>query len=120
MNNLALQANNKVFQHSLHRELWQWLGDNPLMDKEDWGRWVDNGGNVPMCDSDCFACSYNYDRFDAITNECDCSLCPLQWSGKDCTASEFRRWERSRSDEERTRLAYAIRDLPVKDGVIYE
>lgn len=107
----------KVFQWSKHRELWKWLSENPELDKEDWDLWEYNGGNVPMCDSDCFACDYNSDRFDVITNECNCDLCPLQWSGNDCTVSEFKQWNYAKSDEERTRLALAIMDLPLKDGV---
>ena len=108
---------NKVFQHSLHRELWQWLADNPGKQKRHWPKWIENDGDVPLCDSLCFACDYNYDRFDG---NCDCTHCPLQWSEVSCEYSEFEQWVTAYDPQERTRLALLIKDLPVRDGVVTE
>jgi hypothetical protein len=108
----------KVFNLSLHKELWYWLAAHPMTIKEVWPQWLSNGGTVRDCDSLCFACAYNDKRFDIETDECDCSPCPIQWSGKDCTDSEFVQWDMCRNVEERAGLALIIAELPVKDGVI--
>lgn len=109
---------NKVFQHSLHRELWQWLADNPGKDKDDWPRWERNSGDVPMVFTACFACDVSPSY---------CNECPLEWpenySGEyvcDDTGGLWSQWEYAESPQERTRLAIAIKDLPVKDGVVTE
>jgi len=106
----------KVFKHSLHKELWQWLGDNPEKDKEDWHRWESNGGDVKRASSWCFACEY-------VLGCINGKRCPLKWSLGSCMQSdksEYEQWIYAKTNTERTRLAYAIRDLPVKDGVVCE
>ena len=58
----------------LHRELWQWLADNPGMEKEDWPGWDREGEAM----NDCFACEaaglYNKDPLLS-----DCRKCPVDW-----------------------------------------
>lgn len=38
-----------------HRELWQWLADNPKEHKDDWPGWADY---AIICKNDCFACEF--------------------------------------------------------------
>lgn len=108
--------NNKVFQRNRHRQLWQWLADNPEKDKEDWVRWEFNGGDVGNVSSRCFACDY----------ACGCGTgkgCPLEWSLGSCIEndeSEYDLWRDSENLQERTRLALLIKELPVRDGVNWE
>ena len=69
----------KVFFHTAHKALWNWLSKNPEMDKEYWPGWLDNGGNVKPALYDCFACEYAY-----------CYMCPILWKrDSECTLSEF-------------------------------
>jgi len=104
---------NKVFQHSLHRELWQWLSDNPEKDKYQWIQWRSNDGTVEDIPGDCFACNYGN----------GCRECPLEHTHVElrCLGGTYERWEQNEGNpQERTRLALVIRDLPVKDGVVCE
>ena len=114
---------NKVFQHSLHRELWQWLADNPGMQKDDWPRWEINGGNVIFAYNDCFACNYaSTENSLVLYRDIDCDSCPLGWTKEYCCdeGAEFDQWDFTLDPQERTRLALLIKDLPVKDGVVTE
>ena len=36
--------NKKIFNHTGHKELWNWLANNPTMEKTDWEDWSYNGG----------------------------------------------------------------------------
>jgi len=116
-----VQVEEEVFQHTLHKELWQWLADNPDKEKNEWPRWSSNGGDIGYVTARCFACNYNS----------DCVDCPLVWPdypdnegdicGKD--GSLFDRWlftTGSSEGDKRSRLAEQIRDLPVKEGVLTE
>lgn len=104
---------NIVFSRTLHKELWCWLAENQECTKEDWPQWISNGGTVENVVSNCFACEYDKDN-----RECD--ACPIIWSGSNCYEGEFRQWEHSEDPQERTRLALAIADLPVREGVVCE
>ena len=106
--------NNKVFQHTLHRKLWEWLGDNTDKTRDQWHRWVFNGGDVENIDFDCFACEY------AGT----CDKCPLQWTEKGNDCGDGGAWEQwnvmgvNGDKALRREFALHIAGLPVRDGVI--
>lgn len=107
----------KVFQHSAHIALWDWLSKNPLADKDDWIGWKRNGGMYPddvACD--CFACDYEEDY-----------CCPLIWEDingepcKDCNSDEdglFSAWQMDKDNlKQRVKFAEKIRDLKVNEDV---
>lgn len=53
----------------LHRQLWQWLADNPEEYKEDWPGWSNHDG--VWNSQKCFAC-YGY----------RCDTCPCHWGNR--------------------------------------
>ena len=112
-----MAMNNKVFQWSKHRELWKWLSENPENGKDDWVAWEYNGGTVDSVSCECFACEY-IEIFDGTCRDCPLEF-PLNHEGEPrCyKGGLWRKWELSEDMEERTRLALAIMDLPLKDGV---
>lgn len=105
--------NQIVFNHTGHKELWQWLVNNPMMEKEDWPGWDYNGGTYDRAMLICFACEYDKQ----LGNTCEC--CPLVWKYIHCkNGSEYERWDDSWDSTERSQLAAQIRDLKVKPGVV--
>lgn len=68
------------FNHRLHKELWNWLAQNPEKSKEDWPGWKRYGyekeemGNYHFC----FACkAVNHSVLSDSNLLCD--FCPLDW-----------------------------------------
>jgi len=67
----------------LHKELWMWIHDNPLKEKNSWPGWEKikaETGFVGIC----FACAVSdmmstYDWMNNLDNTDECSDCPLQW-----------------------------------------
>lgn len=116
---------NKVakFNHTAHKELWNWLAQNPDKQKRDWGGWEENGGEYQYGGAYeyCFACDYENERNDYWQDSDDgCRYCPLAWTEDNpCTTqnSLYLRWIRENNLEQRAKLAVQIRDLPVKEGV---
>lgn len=110
-----------------HRELWNWLAENPASYKEDWPGWEqvikeypELATRVEIAGSHCFAC-YAAHRF--TPSDCfDCVLdCVLAWPGEDCWNDNpgdgeglFSRWDDAKTPETRKELAMQIRDLPVR------
>jgi hypothetical protein len=106
-----------------HRELWNWLAENPASYKEDWPGWEQVIKEYPelatrgeIVDSHCFAC-YVVNRFTFG----GCSDCVLDWPGEDCCNDNpgdgeglFFRWDDAKTTETRKKLAMQIRDLPVR------
>jgi hypothetical protein len=100
-----------VFDHTHHKELWNWLAENPYDEKCDWPGWYYNGGKVDYAESDCFACESSCN---------DCEECPLIWPKNiNCFDMHglYQRWLLSDDTEERKKLAEQIRDLPVREWV---
>ena len=111
----------KVFFHTAHKALWNWLSKNPdhKTKKRHWPGWDFNGGNVKKTDSDCFACEYQ-DSIDPIYDTL-CTSCPIVWpNNAKCghVKGVFDAWEYSRNEETRSKRAAQIRDLPVREGVV--
>lgn len=104
------------FNHTAHKELWDWLVRNPDKQKSDWEGWNFNGGKYEGIAWGCFACKYD--------NCNGCKYCPLVWpNDMICSkASEFERslfqdWDNETDLKKRSELARQIRDLPVREGV---
>lgn len=118
------------FNHTAHRELWDWKAKNP--DKDDrlhWPGWDYNGGKYKEGAGGCFACEY-VSFLDIEIDICDgCDSCPLVWPndlkcGDDfCEEIKryplFREWDHESNLQKRSELAAQIRDLPVRKGVEY-
>ena len=107
------------FDHTNHKKLWNWLAENPDMEKSDWPEWVFNGGSVEEVEQLCFACQYTTTpngRFDS------CSNCPVIWKKNKglyhCINHEFGEWDFAEAGSQKRRnYALRIANLPVKDGV---
>lgn len=106
----------KPFQHTLHKELYQWLLDNPGKKECDWPKWEMNGGDVKDATCWCFAC--DYERMSS-SDKVDCD-CPLDFPpGNKCGElnSLFFWFNHAGSMLDRMIYAMKIRDLPVREGV---
>lgn len=56
-----------------HREIWNWLADNPSKEKKDWPGWEEYVGSKIEINY-CFLCDYvNFAKGGM------CSFCPLDW-----------------------------------------
>ena len=112
-------ARTKAQLKKLHRELWQWLADNPDKWKEDWPSF-----QLGAAMNDCFACEAAGEH-KKHKGSADCRKCPAQWGydnskTKDifsppCTKkkSPFYKWEDARFDynkELATKYALLVRD----------
>ena len=105
-----------IFEWTKHRQLWNWLANNPGEDK------AYAPQNYTQCFRKCWACHYDYE-----SNSLDeCDACPLIWPSGHCEVSTglHGRWcqlwvsDRHSADAlESVSLARQIRDLPVKPGV---
>lgn len=101
-----------VFNRTAHKELWNYLAENPTKWKRDWPGWEENGGEYNKVPSYCFACAFNTDNA--------CYNCPLIWPSGCCTdyGGLYKKWAKeSISLEERTSLALQIANLPVRNGI---
>jgi hypothetical protein len=92
----------------LHRELWNWLAENPKKSKESWPGWK---GRLPVTNN-CFLCAYaeGIDEGETIIRCC----CLLDWElPGNCQAnnSYYTLYEKASSDETRSMLARKIANL---------
>lgn len=107
----------KIFEHTLHKELWNWLAENPQQRKDDWPRWEKNGGDIEYISSYCFACEY----VDSLKQNCE--ACPLVWpDGCKCCTDDgalYDQWDSAECNFKlRSELALQIANLPVREGVL--
>ena len=107
----------KVFFHTAHKALWNWLSKHPEMDKEDWPGWESNGGNVKDSGTDCIACDF---ALQVKEKGQTCDFCPLCFPYDRCISGFglFMQWENSKTAWVKEKLAAQIRDLPVREGVV--
>ena len=103
----------------LHRQLWNWLADNPDKSKSEWPEWEWNGGKIQRMVADCPAC-----EFASTKSDFECSICPVVWPGVDCQHKRkdmlaydglFSTWEITDYElhpRKRVNLARKIADLP--------
>ena len=117
----------RVFNWTAHKALWNWVSKNPGRKKYEWPGWEENGGRMEYISSYCFACGCGCDDYDC--DDYDCPHCPLDWGGWDCLQpnSLFEQWlyykkeDGASFDEAKaTELAILIRDLPLKEGVVWK
>ena len=105
----------KVFFHTAHKALWNWLSKHPGKNKNDWPGWEYNKGKVSRVRSSCFACEY-------VVNRPDCAECPLDWGiGGGCFAGGYYEWKNAFDNEcfdKLIILAAQIRDIHVREGVV--
>lgn len=108
------------FNHTAHKELWDWLAQNPDKEKDDWPGWKCNGGEYELVDVYCFACEY----VSNIEEDFDCcyGYCPLVWPNdiycdENSNESLYAAWRNETYLKKRSELARQIRDLPVREGV---
>lgn len=101
----------RKFNHTAHKELWNYLAENPTEYKVSWPGWEWNGGKYKEVNSYCFACEF--------TEGDACYDCPLIWPSGYCTSYSglYNKWDMSHDDEERASLAFQIANLPVKEGI---
>jgi hypothetical protein len=117
MKKMKLDPRNRRQMIKLHRELWNWLYENPSkVSKLAWPRWVGQGGDIPMVNCECFACHHS----DSLDEPCDNKRgCPLfRWGTSDHTCifvnSYYDKWTDAGTDKTRKKYAKLIRDLPVR------
>jgi len=111
-----------MFRWVAHKQLWNWLADNPEMDKGDWPGWKQNGGEFFSPYSYCFAC-------DDSNIEDGCGECPLDtdtdpdndFDSTFCLGGLYWKW-RTAWTNGNLRKVYAleIANLPLKEGVEWE
>ena len=101
------------FNHTKHKELWNWLADNPGSLKQEWPGW--NGKLVENC---CFACVYDEEKMaEEGCSEC-CKHCPLEWPGNLVCGEDnnlYSEWVDTIKDD--GSIARKIANIPVKFGV---
>lgn len=105
----------KKFNHTAHKELWDWLAKNPDKAKSEWPCWDINCGIYSSNGDYCFACEYADARGSML-----CRECPLIWPVHNCCSKEgglYDMWTSESEEEARAGLAEQIRDLPVREGV---
>lgn len=70
----------RVFNRTLHKELWKWLAMNPGADKNEWPGW-DEYGIDGKSFYWCFACYCAEHTVKDLFNV-KCSDCPLEWGSR--------------------------------------
>lgn len=99
-----------------HVALWTWLAETGSPVKLYWPGWLRNGGEYGEQPFDCFACAaagYTWKHDNAYPSKC-VRGCPVKWT--DATTcyrnkSEYTRWQRAETTDERKRLAAKIATL---------
>lgn len=108
------------FNLTAHKELWNWLADNPNKGKINWPGWKRNGGIYDAMGS-CFACEYDKQCGTSFFDSCE--KCPIVWGGIDCQNlnSPYFQWVTllniPSNYKRRSKLARQIANLPVREGV---
>ena len=108
-------------RHELHKDLWNWLAENPSKQKYDWPKWPIYTNQAR---SNCFACREAQIRHDEISlTEAYCLSCPITWgnSMNSCTdpGSPYSAWcdEDADNGDLTSRAEYAkqVANLPWKE-----
>ena len=104
----------RVFNHTLHKELWNWLSENPTKTKFDWPKWK-KLRKKPIPTNYCFAC-------EAASCK-SCENCPLDW-GDRCSCislnSPYNKYMAAQKYRDYTLAsAYAkqVAELPLREGI---
>ena len=94
----------------LHRELWDWLYENPEKGKDDWPRWEFNEGKIKEVENDCFLCELAMRDGVVICEKC--ILSPIPYKPVFCLNCLYDRWHNAETNKTRKKYAAIIRDLP--------
>jgi hypothetical protein len=109
-----------IWYISKHRKLWDWLAENPEMEKHNWPGWK---RFTRYYEGRCFLCQYVMDYY-GTKGRNDCAVfCPVIWRNtfqlSHCGdyKSLYNKWDDAgcmKDFTERKYLACKIRDLPLK------
>jgi len=107
----------KVFNHTAHVALWDWLSNNPDKQKCHWPGWKSNDGDHDCVIEDCFACDYDPICPTGYFTE---DGCPLIWPQKSSCwngSTLYHRYLEAKLILTKKKIAAQIRDLPIREGV---
>lgn len=91
-----------------HYDLWDWLYNNPAMEKDDYPKWHKNGGKLTRPYNTCFLCEIYL----------VCGICILTIkSGTMCRhgSNWFSKWNKAKTTRTRKKYAKLIRDIFVEE-----
>lgn len=133
-----------VFNHTAHKELWDWIANNPDLTYWEWPGWEQNGGEYGFLINDNFACDYAH-LVSTAHKFIDCRDCPLtQWTDPSverryfsyvesdeyrgdaeglCMIGLYGKWCDAYYARDLEKIAYfakKIRELPVKRHIVCE
>ena len=108
------------FQLTKHKELWNFLAENPTASKEDWDGWKrygdwDEEESEPKVEDGCYACEYARKFGNDVCPLAVKSLC--LYDPRICLNGLYYKWHVARDLKIRSRLAREIRDFPVREGI---
>ena len=101
-----------------HREMWNWLADNPDKVKSDWPGWEKHNDDIFQKKEEnyCFLCGYiSYSTYG------DCYSCPIDWGITDMCedvypeTSYYTSYCDAITHKAKTKYARIIANLPEKD-----
>ena len=101
----------KEYYIKKHREMWNWLAENPDKGKAQWPGWESN----ERAKNNCFLCAYIYKIEDD-----SCKNCPLDWGiTEECldnlpVSSYYILYEKALLPEDKVEYAKIIANLPEK------
>lgn len=61
----------KVFNHTAFKEMWEWIARMGAVSKGEWPGWIHYENEHKSCENQCFACDY------VTKNSLRCTDCPL-------------------------------------------
>lgn len=115
----------RVFNHTLHKQMWNWLANHPDCEKEEWPglqalpeKQIMEFAMYHYC---CFACwvAGNDDRNTRRDMGAICKSCPLDWGAEACwdDGELYDAWIFAGCDyDERKDIARQIAELPLKEN----
>lgn len=117
-----------TFLHTAHKELWGWLSIYPGKAKSDWPGW---SRYVRIC-SNCFGCQYAWDIALGSFERMTCKDCPFKKfdNNPGCLGGLYGDWHmhtaniqqglgnREYHEDRASKLARAIQNFPIKDGIV--
>lgn len=102
----------------LHRELWDWLYENPDKKKHHWPRWELNNGRIKEVHSECFLCHISdFDCEACILNPKPFKNTTYTNTDKLCLGGLWQRWNDVKTPKTRKKYAALIRDLPERTDI---
>lgn len=133
----------RIFNHTMHKELWQWIADNPSAYAQQWPGWYEYGisKNAARDFNFCTACAcvgmtrtwqtqfcneytHDYGALLYVQRNLLCVHCPLDWGYSSEDGHQLCCWEEEglHSNFENAydfrdieEYALAIRDLPLRE-----